>query len=54
MVEDFLICWCGKYNNEKIRNLGDWKIIFPTVKTVLTKEGINSETAATMETFHGS
>ena len=34
--------------------LGDWKIIFQTVKTVLKKEGISSETAATMETFHGS
>ena len=42
------------YYVDHITFLGDWKIIFQTVKTVLTKEGINSETAATMETFHGS
>ena len=34
--------------------LGDWKIIFQTVKTVLKREGISSETAATMEEFKGS
>lgn len=34
--------------------LGDWKIIFQTVKTVLKREGISSETAATMEEFMGS
>ena len=34
--------------------LGDWKIIFRTVKTVLKREGISSETAATMEEFKGS
>lgn len=32
---------------------GDWKIIFQTVRTVLKKEGINSETSATMEEFLG-
>lgn len=42
------------YYVDHITFLGDWKIIFQTVKTVLTKEGISSETAATMETFHGS
>lgn len=31
----------------------DWKIIFQTVKTVLKREGISSETAATMEEFKG-
>lgn len=33
---------------------GDWKIIFQTVKTVLKKEGISSDTSATMEEFCGS
>ena len=33
---------------------GDWKIIFQTVKTVLKKEGISSDTSATMEEFRGS
>lgn len=53
------ITWEDKFDKDvyyvdHITFLGDWKIIFQTVKTVLTKEGINSETAATMETFHGS
>jgi len=30
------------------------KIIIDTVKTVLTHEGINSETSATMEEFMGT
>lgn len=34
--------------------LGDWRIIFQTVRTVLKREGISSETAATMEEFKGS
>lgn len=33
---------------------GDWKIIFQTVKTVLKKEGISSDTSVTMEEFRGS
>lgn len=33
---------------------GDWKIIFQTVKTVLTREGISSDTSATMEEFMGN
>lgn len=32
----------------------DWKIIFLTIKKVFVREGINSETAATMETFKGT
>lgn len=32
----------------------DWKIIFQTVKTVLRREGISSDTAATMEPFRGT
>lgn len=31
--------------------LGDWKIIFQTVLNVIKRDGINSETAATMEVF---
>lgn len=34
--------------------LGDWKIIFLTLKKVFVREGINSETAATMEPFKGT
>ena len=34
--------------------LGDWKIIFQTVRTVLRREGISSDTAATMEEFKGN
>ena len=34
--------------------LGDWKIIFRTVKTVLKREGISSDTSETMEEFMGS
>lgn len=33
---------------------GDWKIIFQTVKTVLKKEGISSDTSVTMEEFRGN
>lgn len=33
---------------------GDWKIIFQTVGTVLKREGISSETSATMEEFMGT
>ena len=32
----------------------DWEIIFKTIKTVLTREGISSGTSATMEVFTGS
>ena len=45
--------WDVKYV-EHITFLGDWKIIFDTVKTVLKKEGISSDTSATMEEFMGS
>lgn len=38
---------------DNVTFLGDWRIIFKTVKTVLKREGINSETAATMEEFMG-
>lgn len=39
---------------DHITFLGDWKIIFETVKTVLKKEGISSASSATMEEFMGS
>ncbi len=45
--------WDVKYVDQ-ITFLGDWKIIFQTIKTVLKREGINSETSATMEEFMGT
>ncbi len=39
---------------DHITFLGDWKIIFDTVKTVLKREGISSGTSVTMEEFMGS
>lgn len=38
---------------DNISFFGDWKIIFKTVGTVLKREGISSETSATMEEFMG-
>ncbi|GAE31346.1 sugar transferase [Halalkalibacter hemicellulosilyticus] len=34
--------------------IGDWKIIFLTIKKVVVREGINAETAATIEPFKGT
>lgn len=53
------ITWEDKFDKDvyyvdHVSFLGDWKIIFQTVKTVLKREGINSETAATMEYFTGT
>lgn len=45
--------WDVKYVDH-ITFLGDWKIIFETIKTVLKREGINSDTSATMEEFMGT
>lgn len=42
-----------KYVN-KITFFGDVKIIFGTVKAVLCRDGINSDTSATMEEFMGT
>lgn len=42
------------YYVEHISFLMDWKIILRTVLTVLKREGISSETAATMEKFTGT
>ncbi|MFA6939918.1 MAG: sugar transferase [Clostridiaceae bacterium] len=39
---------------DNISFLGDWKIIFLTIKKVFVREGINSGTAATMELFRGT
>jgi lipopolysaccharide/colanic/teichoic acid biosynthesis glycosyltransferase len=39
---------------DKITFVGDVKIIFGTVKAVLCRDGINSDTSATMEEFMGS
>ena len=45
--------WDIKYVDH-ITFLGDWKIILDTVKSVLKREGINSDTSATMEEFMGT
>ena len=52
------ISWEDKFDLdvEYIDNIsffGDWKIIFLTIKKVLIKEGISSDTAATVEAFTG-
>ncbi len=44
--------WDVKYV-DNITFLGDWKIIFQTVRTVIKHEGINSDTSSTMEEFMG-
>lgn len=53
------ISWEEKFEKDveyvdHVTFLGDWKIIFQTVKTVLKKEGISSETSETMEEFRGT
>jgi undecaprenyl phosphate N,N'-diacetylbacillosamine 1-phosphate transferase len=39
---------------DNVTFIEDWKIILLTIKKVVVKEGINSETADTMEYFEGS
>ena len=39
---------------DNITFFGDWKIIFLTIKKVLVREGISSDTSVTMEPFKGS
>lgn len=39
---------------DNVSFLRDWKIIFMTIKKVFIREGINSDTSATMEPFRGS
>lgn len=53
------ISWEEKFNFdvqyvENVSFTGDWKIISFTIKKVFVREGINSETAATVEPFTGS
>ncbi|MBU9723074.1 MULTISPECIES: sugar transferase [Bacillaceae] len=53
------ISWEDKFNLDvayvdKVSFIGDWKIIFLTIKKVFVREGINSETAATIEPFKGT
>lgn len=45
--------WDVKYVDH-ITFLGDWKIIFETIRTVLKREGINGGDSATMTEFMGS
>ncbi len=42
------------YYVDHVTFFGDWKIIFQTVRSVLKREGISSQTAATMEEFRGT
>lgn len=53
------ITWEDKFDKDvyyvdHITFLGDWKIIFRTVKTVLKREGISSGSSETMEAFKGT
>lgn len=53
------ITWEEKFDKDvyyvdHITFLGDWKVIFKTVKTVLCREGIHSDSAATMQPFRGT
>lgn len=53
------ITWEEKFDKDvyyvdHVSFLGDWKIIFQTVRTVLKREGISSDTSATMEEFMGT
>ncbi len=42
------------YYVDNVTFIGDWKIIFKTVLTVLKREGISSDTSVTMEEFMGT
>lgn len=53
------ITWEDKFDKDvyyvdHVSFLGDWKIILQTVSTVLKREGISSDTSATMEEFMGT
>lgn len=53
------ISWEDKFHLDvvyvdNISFIGDWKIIFMTIKKVVVREDISSETAATMEPFTGA
>ena len=52
------ITWEDKFDKDvyyvdHISFLGDWKIIFQTIKTVIKREGISSKESVTMESFRG-
>lgn len=54
-----ILSWEDKFNLDvqyvdNVRFIGDWKIIFITLKKALRREGIHSETAVTMEMFKGT
>ena len=42
------------YYVDHISFWGDWKIVLQTIRAVVKKEGISSETSATMEVFRGT
>ena len=53
------ISWEDKFNLDvkyvdQVSFLGDWKIIFLTLKKVFVREGISSDTTVTMEAFKGT
>lgn len=53
------ISWEEKFDYDvqyvdNISFLGDWKIIFDTVRVVLKRDGVSSETSVTMEEFMGT
>ena len=53
------ISWEEKFNFDvayvdNVTFIGDWKIIFLTIKKVLLREGISSDMSVTMEPFRGS
>lgn len=53
------ITWEEKFDKDiyyvdHITFVGDWKIIFKTVRTVLKREGISSQSSVTMEYFTGT
>ncbi len=53
------ISWEAKFDYDvqyvdNITFLGDWKIIFDTVRVVLKRDGVSSETSVTMEEFMGT
>jgi undecaprenyl phosphate N,N'-diacetylbacillosamine 1-phosphate transferase len=53
------ISWEDKFNLDvkyvdSVSFIGDWYIIFSTIKKVFVREGISSESAVTMEPFKGT
>ncbi len=53
------LSWEEKFDHDvayvdHVTFLGDWKIMFQTVFTVLRREGISSDTSVTMEEFMGT